>query len=427
MQADTFSYDDYIRIVNHMLLEYNIDKSKQIEYLTDCSPSMFVIMFEHMHHERIPEIIRNPQSTYDHMHNMETLLQHMQAAGGNDPLLANMFAYKIYSEKHIPSICSLIQWFYKQYQSALKENAITDSKSNVVSSIEQPLPQQMSETDAVLVSTSSLFHNLEQHQEQGTNDFAIKNNMAQTCDVPHSIRTKAFDATAVPIPKHKDDVLQQLLLDFLHKKQSAMSVSMKNSPRDQLDRTSDIFEPVQILPSTREDSAGASSASQKKKQYNVAAYNKLLKWKQDAIKYEAWKSEQERWIQSNMAARKHKQEQMLKQHYKKLMQQEKEQCIFEQAEHNKFVQDVAASKRKQVESMDNYYKSQIELLREMTSEQQRDREMSEKAIKWEHMKQVREATEQRWRKLNLAQQRALSQQDKADHLFMQRLSSTLMR
>ena len=118
--------------MNELLKDRGI--GKKIRKLSDCSPSMFVILFESMFNERIPKINRDPKTSSHHVKNLNILLDHISNAVLQDgsSLKKNINAEKVYIQKDERSIKTLIRLFrqifeiIQEHKSELSDSAKSD-------------------------------------------------------------------------------------------------------------------------------------------------------------------------------------------------------------------------------------------------------------------------------------------------------------
>jgi hypothetical protein len=96
----------HVDAVNDLLKRCEIPK--QIQRLSDCSPSMFVLVVENILDEHLEGVVRNPKSSSDNIHNMELVLIKLAEYFPNDTFLRKLNAQKLYVERTQRDIATLI-------------------------------------------------------------------------------------------------------------------------------------------------------------------------------------------------------------------------------------------------------------------------------------------------------------------------------
>ena len=394
----------YIEIVNNLLRKYYIDK--QIAHLTDCSPSMFIVLYEHMFRERIPGIERNPQSTFDHLQNLELLIAHMKA--NHIQVSSNIRPYKIYLEKHLPTICNFISLFdvvsklgdeassnsssgtnsatsSKQVSPRLSQEhsrtALSSSLFNETSSISKPPEQESIQEEDHLLDKQKLEEStLHTQEDQPLKEEPVLANEYLNQQQPSPFQSSHSSSIIVPpvfaptesdversydrlkhvvASKSKtttDEKLQLLLEKFMKRKQIQRSATTlyhhdKPSSSAQLQKykqqyAHSLSQFVDILWQDELDDA-------KKSEY--AASVAMKKQKQEEIKQRQVREEQEALTRSILYARRHKEEQFVKQECKRLLQVEKERILYEQARFSAQERELSDRYRDNMERMDKLY------------------------------------------------------------------------
>ncbi len=164
----------YVNIVNRLLWQFKIDK--QIETVSDCSPSMFIVLWEHMTQQRIPGITRSPKSAEEHLNNMKRLVHEITTFITQHDSLAHyettmslVTAEKIYLTRDVATICSLIEIFRSVGEAIwrqLENSSIHDSSSS--SSIFSRNPSGSNSTSRSSSSTSRKSSEVFLEEKRGT-------------------------------------------------------------------------------------------------------------------------------------------------------------------------------------------------------------------------------------------------------------------
>lgn len=149
----------YVNNVNRLLWQFKIDR--RISSLQDCSPSMFIVLYERMLQERIPGIVRFPHYPEDHHSNMTLLLYHLQTIFGRHFSVGHIEARRVNIERHIPSICALIEildhvaYFVidQSYRKARRKRQIGESDEE--STVEEEIPLLPRRDISILASDRS--------------------------------------------------------------------------------------------------------------------------------------------------------------------------------------------------------------------------------------------------------------------------------
>eukprot|EP00761_Pharyngomonas_kirbyi_P013618 gb/GECH01013647.1/.p1 GENE.gb/GECH01013647.1/~~gb/GECH01013647.1/.p1 ORF type:complete len:392 (+),score=101.20 gb/GECH01013647.1/:1-1176(+) len=360
--------DQRIDIVNS-ILHHVCHINLQVSSIKECSPSMFVLLLEHLFDvKHLRGVVPSPSQPNDHIHNAAQVLQHVETILGYSVDINPLDIFK----RRTTALCDLIDIFavLRDLVSYLKK----ESSQEYISEISLEL-----EDDSVSTPRSS--------RSSSTHKSSSKSSSSTGTKSSNSKMKKKDQQT-----KQNNNFQPKFDFEEDRRLRSLYNRTMSNMDAHSRKLNAEDMREAQRLHS--------------KKMHDMRLRD--IQAARDA-------DERMRMLQRTRMKMRNEHDKLYKDMYQKIQKLEKERVMAEKTALKERQNKIDRETKLRRQDIANFHEEQINSLREEFSHHQKERHMAEKTLRWDMERTMRELRQKHREEMKREQERLLSEEDARFH------------